>query len=119
MKNYYAILGVRQAADEGAIRHAFRTQARRHHPDAGPGGSAEQFREVVEAYDVLRDRARREQYDRSLTLQSIPPEPLIPTRSPQSVPAHVYFQSAYVDPFTLAETLFAGIDELFELLFDL
>jgi curved DNA-binding protein CbpA len=64
--NYYLILGIPVDADEETIRHAFRMLARRYHPDAGSGSSVEKFRQIFEAYETLRDPARRALYDNSL-----------------------------------------------------
>ena len=67
--NYYVILGIPADADDESIRHAFRVLARRFHPDAGAGSSAEKFHRIFEAYETLRDPARRAAYDRSLRLR--------------------------------------------------
>ena len=48
--NYYILLGVAQDADADTIRSAFRGLARRYHPDAGEGSSADRFREVLVSY---------------------------------------------------------------------
>ena len=80
--NLYAVLGISRDADGEDIRSAYRVQARRCHPDIGPGGSAEKFRQITEAYEVLRDPDRREAYDRSLAIPirvATPPEPLRPS----------------------------------------
>jgi DnaJ-class molecular chaperone len=66
--NYYMILGVPLDANDESIRHAFRVLARRFHPDAGVGSSAEKFHRIFEAYETLRNPARRAAYDRSLRL---------------------------------------------------
>lgn len=87
---HYAVLGVPHDAGERAIRSAFRTLARRYHPDAGEGSSADAFRRLVEAYETLIDPARRRDYDRSLHRSppraqvSIPVEPLAPRVEPLS-----------------------------------
>jgi curved DNA-binding protein CbpA len=61
----YVVLGVpRQASGEEIVR-AYRRAARASHPDSGGAGSAERFRAVSDAYDVLRDPRRRAVYDRS------------------------------------------------------
>lgn len=64
--NYYLLLGVPRDADADTIRSAFRVLARRYHPDAGEGSSAERFREVLDAYETLNDPTRRWQYDQAL-----------------------------------------------------
>ena len=64
--SYYLLLGVPQDADADTIRSAFRILARRYHPDAGEGSSAERFREVLAAYETLNDPTRRLRYDRTL-----------------------------------------------------
>ena len=62
--DYYALLGVPPGASAGAIRAAFRRLAKQWHPDASKVAStAERFRLIVEAYDVLSDPARRLAYD--------------------------------------------------------
>ncbi len=60
-QNYYDILGVKKNASEDEIKKAFRRLARKHHPDAG--GSEEKFKEINEAYEVLSDAEKRQQYD--------------------------------------------------------
>ena len=57
----YAVLGVARGADEAKIHAAYRDAVRRTHPDAG--GSAAEFEAVQEAYEVLRDPARRGIWD--------------------------------------------------------
>ena len=89
-RSYYAVLRVPEDADPAAIRHAYRTLVRRFHPDAGIGSSAQKFREVTEAYDVLSDPQRRHDHDidlaRSRAHSHVRPEPLIP-----KTPRHVVF----------------------------
>ena len=65
-KDYYQTLGVERGADEKAVRAAFRTLARKHHPDLNPGDKAaeERFKEINEAYEVLTDAEKRKLYDR-------------------------------------------------------
>ena len=67
-KNYYSILGVSRTADSAAIHSAFRTLARRYHPDTGRVSSPGKFREAVEAYETLRDPVRRRKHDVDLGL---------------------------------------------------
>jgi molecular chaperone DnaJ len=61
-KDYYKVLGVPREADEKAIKTAYRRLARKHHPDVSKG-SAERFKEINEAYEVLSDPDKRKRYD--------------------------------------------------------
>ncbi len=60
-KSFYDVLGVPKSASADDIRRAYRKLAGENHPDRG--GSAEKFKEVNEAYQVLSDPAKRSQYD--------------------------------------------------------
>ena len=64
-KDFYAILGVPQDADEATIKKAYRKLAREWHPDAKPGDAAaeQKFKDIGEAYAVLSDPEQRKQYD--------------------------------------------------------
>ncbi|OZI71063.1 DnaJ C-terminal domain-containing protein [Bordetella genomosp. 12] len=63
-KDYYKILGVESSASEDDIRRAYRKLARKYHPDVSKEADAEtRMREVNEAYDVLRDKEKRQAYD--------------------------------------------------------
>lgn len=63
-KDYYDVLGVERTADEKAIKKAYRKLAREYHPDVNHEPDAEdRFKELAEAYEVLGDAAKREQYD--------------------------------------------------------
>jgi curved DNA-binding protein len=63
---YYNLLGVPKGASEKEIRTAFRRLARQYHPDVNQGDdtSAEKFKEINEAYQVLSDAESRKKYDR-------------------------------------------------------
>lgn len=68
-KDLYDILGVSRNATEDEIKKAFRSRARKLHPDVNKAPDAEeQFKELNEAYDVLSDPAKRAQYDRFGTI---------------------------------------------------
>ena len=60
----YIVLGVARQASAEEIVRAYRRAARASHPDSGGAGSADRFRAVSDAYDVLRDPRRRAVYDR-------------------------------------------------------
>ncbi len=62
MKDYYKILGVERGASEEEIKKAFRKLAHVYHPDKS-GGDEAKFKEASEAYAVLSDKKKREQYD--------------------------------------------------------
>ena len=64
-KDYYDILGVDKSADQSEIKRAFRKKAKKHHPDANPDDptAEERFKELNEAYEVLSDESKRQQYD--------------------------------------------------------
>ncbi|MBI5560535.1 MAG: molecular chaperone DnaJ [Deltaproteobacteria bacterium] len=65
-KDYYRILGVERGAPEEEIKKAFRRMAHLYHPDKRKGDkeAEEKFKEINEAYGVLRDPQKREGYDR-------------------------------------------------------
>jgi len=66
MKDYYQILGVPENASQEQIKAAFRRLAFKYHPDTNPGNkqqAEEKFKEINEAYGVLGDRQKRQQYD--------------------------------------------------------
>jgi len=66
--DYYALLGVKRDADEAEIKKAYRRLAMQHHPDrVGPDqkqAAEAKFKEITEAYEVLRDPEKRATYDR-------------------------------------------------------
>jgi curved DNA-binding protein len=64
-RDYYDVLGVPRDASAEDIRRAYRKLARQHHPDVNKDpGAEDRFKEVSEAYEVLRDPEKRERYDR-------------------------------------------------------
>lgn len=63
-RDYYDVLGVNKNATQDEIQHAYRTLAKKYHPDLNHSPDApEKFKEVSEAYEVLKDPQKRAQYD--------------------------------------------------------
>ena len=64
-RDYYEVLGVEKNASEGDLKNAFRSLARKYHPDRSTeDGAEDKFKEIQEAYAVLSDQEKRAQYDR-------------------------------------------------------
>ena len=66
MADYYQLLGVDRSADADEIKKAYRKLAVKYHPDKNNGSkeSEEKFKEITQAYEVLRDPDKRSMYDR-------------------------------------------------------
>ncbi len=64
-KDYYQTLGVPRTSTQKEIKTAYRNLARKFHPDANKGdkGAEEKFKEITEAYEVLKDPEKRQKYD--------------------------------------------------------
>ena len=64
-RDYYEVLGVGKSTPQEAIKKAYRKSALKHHPDRNKGDKAaeEKFKEASEAYHVLSDKERRQNYD--------------------------------------------------------
>lgn len=91
-KSYYSILGISSDASPSEIRSAYRSLSKAYHPDHYSGNS-ETFLEIQEAYSVLGDSRRRQDYEqqlRNVSVRKAPvespaypgPEPLIPEEYP-------------------------------------
>src|SRR5437667_3619841 len=65
-KDYYDILGVKKTATDEELKKAYRNLAKKYHPDKNKGNkeAENKFKEISEAYAVLSDKEKRQQYDR-------------------------------------------------------
>jgi curved DNA-binding protein CbpA len=120
----YKMLGLSHNADQREIRAAYRSLAKKYHPDAGQGSSAERFRDVQDAYDLLSDVDRRRDYDQRSASESRRP---IPCPSPYFSPSthidlRVYTNQRarlHAEPIGFKfpmRTEFSGMDQWEELL---
>ena len=64
-QDFYETLGVARGADTGELKKAYRTLAMKYHPDrnSGDAKAEHKFKEISEAYDVLKDDQKRAAYD--------------------------------------------------------
>ena len=64
MANYYSLLGVNKSCSDADLKKAYRRLAKKYHPDVNKeAGAEEKFKEIQKAYDVLKDKEKRELYD--------------------------------------------------------
>lgn len=67
LKNHYETLGIPSSATLAEIRRAYRILARRYHPDVNPGAASEErFKAIADAYRVLSDEVKRQEFDQTL-----------------------------------------------------
>lgn len=75
-RDYYEVLGVARTASQEEIQRAYRTLARRFHPDVNKDpGAEDRFKEITEAYQVLSESEERKRYDRfGPAFRQVPPD---------------------------------------------
>jgi curved DNA-binding protein CbpA len=99
----YLVLGVLPAATQAEIAHAYRNRLRTHHPDTRHTTSShegdEHLRQVLDAYALIRDPARRADYDRATVLAATPPaaSSRVPTRATRPSTGPVQILITYAD----------------------
>ncbi|MGR9106025.1 MAG: DnaJ C-terminal domain-containing protein [Gammaproteobacteria bacterium] len=82
-KDYYKILGVDRNATPEVIKHAYRKLARKYHPDLSKEENAEdRFKEIGEAYDILKDLKKRAAFDRQARSRNSAPDRRRPRMHP-------------------------------------
>ena len=91
-KDYYRILGISYSATKKEIKAAYRSLARKYHPDVNPGNKIceEKFKEIGEAYEILNDDVKKKHYD-IIKGFNVPPK----TSSTDSEQAKSQARSAY------------------------
>ena len=68
LDSYYKILGVQDNADQETIKKAYRSLAKKYHPDKNKEiGAEERFKKITEAYDIIGDHTKRQEYDRKIS----------------------------------------------------
>ncbi len=104
-KDYYFVLGISRGADLQKIKRAYRTIAKKYHPDISHSRDGrERFQEIREAYETLVDEEKREKYDRELDGETAAP------RMPEiQRPA-----ASSISPFDHLRRFMGPTDEFFE-----
>ena len=110
VKDYYKILGVSKTATKEEIKKAYRSLARKYHPDLNPDkkDAEEKFKEVQEAHEVLSDEEKRKTYDMFGSAEFRPGGRTTWKRADETGPAYEYSYSAHD---------FSGFEDIFKDLF--
>ncbi|CAL1542320.1 unnamed protein product, partial [Lymnaea stagnalis] len=83
--NHFATLGLSIGADENQIKKAYRTLAKKWHPDKNhEAGAKEKFQEIAASYEYLSSKDRREMLERELRKPAAPAPPKAPQSTPQT-----------------------------------
>jgi curved DNA-binding protein CbpA len=116
MKNLYDLLGARPDDDAEPLRKAYRKAAKASHPDhhGGDQDAAARFRQIVEAYNILRDAEQRAAYNRFLEFQRKPLRAKL-KRTISELKHHIPYDAVAAAVFTIAVaggyTLLVSISE--------
>jgi len=103
---YYAVLGVNRDATQSDIKKAYRRKVLTHHPDKG--GSKEDFQELKEAYDTLKDMELRAQYDYTLENPISQQE----TWAQAQAQAHAYAQWQYEQQYHAFRQMYEHLEQV-------
>jgi DnaJ-class molecular chaperone len=105
-RDYYLVLGINKTADLNRIKKAYRTVAKKCHPDVShEPESSERFQEVREAYETLADEGKRRQYDQELERQG---SRLRISKVPQTIQKRRSVFDGMEDFFSHADEFFSG-----------
>jgi molecular chaperone DnaJ len=118
-KDYYQVLGVDEKAGAEEIKKKYRTLAKKYHPDRNKGNkdAEEKFKDISEAYDVLKDDKKRQQYDMMRRFGAYDGQP---GGSPQGGRFYTDndFSQAFGDQFNINDLFgFGGVGDIFSSLF--
>lgn len=104
-KDYYAILGLNRGATQDEIKKAYRKLAMQYHPDRNPGNkqAEEKFKEINEAYDILKDEQKKAAYDRY---------------GSDAFQNGFNGQSGFAGGFDFSQSGFSGFSDIFEDIFN-
>ena len=104
MKDYYDVLGIHKTASVTEIKKAYRKLAIKYHPDKNPGNSEaeKKFKEISEAYEVLSDNSKRQQFD-TYGMNAF-------SQTSQRTP---FAATMFTNPFDLFENIFNNRDSGF------
>ena len=120
MTTHYDILGIARDCSDEDIRKAYRKKAMKYHPDKNPDNLAEateMFKKVAEAYEILSDRSKRQEYDNELSGANQYPRGFSTGSSSASSrgrPSHHDFHRAFSEQraFDLFNNFFAEFDNI-------
>ena len=110
MTDYYKLLGVTKESNQSEIKKAYRKLAVKHHPDKG--GDPEMFKQVAEAYEVLSDPIKKQQYDMlGVTDGNLSMDPMDMFKEFERMFSGNIFQRQVVDPTNLTTHPFSGFNK--------